>query len=1057
MALAKKGIGWLQRLKGFKFKFNFNFNLFSKVRVFHQILIVLAVMVVFNVLEGYLSLKNIDGMQEVTRSIFLQSTQNTESITTAKEQIVEIRRQYIMYMTGLSPLGPDASSFANSMENLKTVGVDAVAVSGYIEEIRQVLALPITPENYDEFNKKLSFIELDLNRYDKQMSDKTLQAMDLGNRFTESSRNTTMIILVVSIAVAVVLGFLVSRSISRPLKRAVVMIQEMSRGHLGLRLNMKSQGEIGVMAKNMDRFAEDLQQNIIGTMQKIAAGDLNTEVALKDERDEIGPALRTTIESLRSLANDVNMLSTAAIEGRFSVRADASKYEGDYKAIVEGINATLSTVVDKVFWYEALLDAIPFPISVTDNDMKWTFINRPVERVMDLKREEILGQSCVNWNADICNTENCSIARLRNGYSQTFFDHQGMHFQADTSYIHNIKGEVVGHIELMQDITAKTKSVDYQKDEVERLAGNLQLLAKGRLDLDLNVAEGDEYTQVERENFTQINQNLQLVKDALGALIEDANLLERAALEGKLDIRADLGRHEGDYRKIIEGVNNSLDAVIGPLDEAIGVLGKMAVNDYTLQMAGSYQGMLAEFASAIDMVETRLLSVQDIATRVAKGDVSQLEEFYQSGNGGRLSENDMLMPAFITMMETIQNLAGEVNRLTKAATEGDLEVRGEADKFEGLYHQIVSGINQTLDAMVAPLGETIQVLDRMADNDYTSVMNEDYQGAFLKLARAVNGVQETLNQVLSEINIAAVQIASGSRQVADGSEQLSQGATEQASSIEELSATIMEIAAQTRKNASNANEANSLSLTAKDWAVQGNEQMKGMLQSMAEIQESSKSISKIIKVIDEIAFQTNILALNAAVEAARAGQHGKGFAVVAEEVRNLAARSANAAKETTDLIESSIKRVEGGTKIAKETAAALDKIVDGVAKASNFVGEIAAASNEQATGIGQINQGIEQVSRVVQTNTSTSEQSAAASQELSSQAEGLKQLVTRFRLKEGYDSSQGLVAVALEQEPTPHPVSHPAPSLESKPAAKRTRPRAAADKGTLTDREFGKY
>ncbi len=1046
--MAKKGIGWLQRFKGFKFKFSFNFNLFARLRVFHQILFVLAIMVAFIVLEGYLGLKSINGMQEVTRSIFMQSTQNTESITNARSQIVEIRRQYIMYMTGLSPLGPDINSFANSMENLKTLGVDAVTVSGYVEEVRQVLEQPVTPENYDEFNRKLSFVELDLTRYNKQMSDKTLQAMDFGNRFTESSRNSTMIILAISVAVAVGLGFLVSRSISRPLKRAVVMIQEMTRGHLGLRLNMKSQGEIGIMAKNMDRFAEDLQQNIIGTMQKIADGDLSTEVELKDERDEIGPALRTTIESLRSLAGDVNLLSTAAIEGRFSVRADASKYEGDYKAIVEGINATLSTVVDKVFWYEALLDAIPFPISVTDNDMKWTFINRPVEQAMDLKREDILGQSCVNWNANICDTENCSIARLRKGHAQTYFDHQGMHFQADTSYVHNIKGEVVGHIELMQDITAKTKSVDYQKQEVERLAGNLQLLAKGRLDLDLEVAEGDEYTELERENFTQINQNLQLVKDALGALIEDANLLEQAALEGKLDIRADLDRHEGDYRKIIEGVNNTLDAVIGPLDEAIGVLRKMAVNDYTLEMVGKYQGMLAEFATAINMVETRLLNVQDIAIRVAKGDVSQLEEFKKSG---QLSENDQLMPAFITMMETIQNLAGEVNRLTEAATIGDLEVRGEADNFEGLYHQIVSGINQTLNAMIAPLGETIQVLDRMADNDYTSVMTEDYQGAFLRLARAVNGVQETLNQVLSEINVAAVQIASGSRQVADGSEQLSQGATEQASSIQELSATIMEIAAQTRKNASNANEANTLSMTAQDWAVQGNEQMKGMLQSMAEIQESSKSISKIIKVIDEIAFQTNILALNAAVEAARAGQHGKGFAVVAEEVRNLAARSANAAKETTDLIESSIKRVEGGTKIAKETAAALNKIVDGVAKASNFVGEIAVASNEQATGIGQINQGIEQVSRVVQTNTATSEQSAAASQELSSQAEGLKEVVSRFRLKEGYDGSQGLVP--MEQETTPRP----APSLESKAAAKRTRTRPAADKGTLSDREFGKY
>ena len=343
------------------------------------------------------------------------------------------------------------------------------------------------------------------------------------------------------------------------------------------------------------------------------------------------------------------------------------------------------------------------------------------------------------------------------------------------------------------------------------------------------------------------------------------------------------------------------------------------------------------------------------------------------------------------------------------------------------------------------------------------------------MGKAMQILVEKINQALSQVRTAVDEVTSGSGQIADASQSLSQGATETAASLEEISASATQIGQQAKANAETATQANQLAAAAKTSAETGANRMSALNSSMAAITESSGQIAKIIKAIDDIAFQTNILALNAAVEAARAGRHGKGFAVVAEEVRSLAARSAKAARETADLIEGSKNRVDEGNRIAKETAEALSEIVGGIVKVGDLVGEMAAASNEQAQGIAQISQGLAQIDQVTQQNTATAEETAAASEELSGQADELRALISQFKLKGGHASTtthaapkKTIGAKPLQQrrplgsavKAAPKPAKAISPATEgwdSMAKVPPSKPAANEEIISLEDKEFGRY
>lgn len=320
----------------------------------------------------------------------------------------------------------------------------------------------------------------------------------------------------------------------------------------------------------------------------------------------------------------------------------------------------------------------------------------------------------------------------------------------------------------------------------------------------------------------------------------------------------------------------------------------------------------------------------------------------------------------------------------------------------------LGGLANAFRDMASILGDIIadasRLLSEMANGnfDVRTKAEERYVGDFQGLLSSIRKQNRDLSSTLAQINSSADQVSSGANQVSYGAQALSQGATQQAASVEELAATIAGISQQVKETAENAATARTQSNSAGDKVEECNRQMKDMTKAMEEITRTSNEIGKIIKTIEDIAFQTNILALNAAVEASRAGTAGKGFAVVADEVRNLASKSAEASKDTSDLIESVIGAVSQGTQITNATAKSLIQVVDEVREATATVGKIATAAEGQAGAVEQVSVGVDQISSVVQTNSATAVQSAAASEELSSQAEVLKNLVAKFSLREDF-------------------------------------------------------
>lgn len=527
-------------------------------------------------------------------------------------------------------------------------------------------------------------------------------------------------------------------------------------------------------------------------------------------------------------------------------------------------------------------------------------------------------------------------------------------------------------------------------NSILRLKGIAKEISNGNLEVQAATNSRDE--------LGELSNSMVVIIDTIKKLINRINKVkEENLVYGDIDSNIDINEFEGSYKTVADSINNLLNDIVKDNRGIISNIEDFANGNFSTEVAirpGKKVFINETLNKLRDNLKNIYLEINDLANRGKKGDLSKrIDKDNFKGDWQKLSNQ---LNSFI---ESVYEPFSETIKVTQFLAKGDLSHRITLD-CEGDYLILKNTLNSTMDTLSLYIKDISFVLKQMASKNFDLDIHTEYIGEFSTIKNSFYDIIDTFNVVLGEINSSADQLSDGARQVSDSSMHLAHGATKQSEVVKELVTSVDMISLQTKSNANNATSANQMAIATKEKAYIGSQEMSGMLKSMEEINESSANISKIIKVIDEIAFQTNLLALNAAVEAARAGQHGKGFAVVAEEVRSLAARSKNAAKETTELIQGSVKKVEEGTSIAKQTALTLEDIVSKITYISELVGEVANASSLQTNSITEINNAINSISEVTQINTATSQEQAAASEELSSQSEVFKNMVSQFVIKD---------------------------------------------------------